>query len=355
MPRRPSSARARTTDSSPSASTSNVTRDARGARDHRRNAAQLEARLRWNWDSPLIISPHSHTRLYFAAKRLFRSDDRGNSWRAVSPDLTRQIDRNKLEVMGKVWSVDAVAKNTSTSFYGNIVSLAESPKKEGLLYVGTDDGLVQVTEDGGATGARSRSSRASPSMTYVSDLDASQHDDDTVYAAFDNHKMGDFKPYVLKSTDRGKTWTSIAGDLPERGTRLRRSPRTTSTATCSSPAPSSASSSPSTAARSGSSSERPADDRGARPRDPAARERPRGGHLRPRLLHPRRLHAAARRVRTEADLEKDAILFPVKNDLDVHRGLARSACPARRSWARPTTPRRTRRTAPSSPTTSRRT
>src|SRR5438874_3539522 len=108
-----------------------------------------EPPLRWNWDSPIIVSPHSHTRLYFAANRLFKSDDRGDTWKAVSGDLTRQIDRNKLPVMGKVWGADAVAKNASTSFYGNIVALAESPKKEGMFYVGTDDGLIQVTSDGG--------------------------------------------------------------------------------------------------------------------------------------------------------------------------------------------------------------
>ncbi len=174
--------------------------------------------LRWNWDSPLMISPHSHTRLYLAAQRLFRSDDRGDTWRPVSADLTRQIDRNKLKVMGKVWSVDSVAKNASTSFYGNIVSLTESPSKEGVLYIGTDDGLVQVTSDGGANWRKVESFPGVPANTYVSDLDASAHDADTVYAAFDNHKMGDFKPYALKSTDQGKSWVSIAGNLPERGT-----------------------------------------------------------------------------------------------------------------------------------------
>ncbi len=108
-----------------------------------------EPPLRWNWDSPLLISPHSHTRLYFAAQKLFRSDDRGDTWKAISGDLTRQLDRNQLPVMGKIWSADAVAKNLSTSFYGNIVALSESPKKEGLIYVGTDDGLIQITETGG--------------------------------------------------------------------------------------------------------------------------------------------------------------------------------------------------------------
>ncbi len=177
-----------------------------------------DAPLRWNWDSPLIVSPHSPTRLYFAAQKLFRSDDRGDHWKVISPDLSRQLDRNTLKVMGRVWSVDAVAKNTSTSFYGNIVSLSESPKQEGLLYVGTDDGLIQISEDGGAAWRKLERVGSVPELTYVSDLEASPHDVNAVYAAFDNHKMGDFKPYVYKSTDRGRTWTSISGDLPERGT-----------------------------------------------------------------------------------------------------------------------------------------
>jgi photosystem II stability/assembly factor-like uncharacterized protein len=176
-----------------------------------------EPPLRWNWDSPLIISPYSHTRLYFAANKLFRSDDRGDTWKAVSGDLTRQLDRNKLPVMGRVWGADAVAKNASTSFYGNVVALSESPKKEGLIYVGTDDGLIQVTGDGGQTWTKYDKFAGVPEMTYVSRLAASNHDAGTAYAAFENHKNEDFKPYLMKSVDAGKTWTSIAGDLPENG------------------------------------------------------------------------------------------------------------------------------------------
>ncbi len=181
-------------------------------------AAPGEAPLRWNWDSPMIVSPHAPTRLWFAAQKVFRSEDRGNSWKAVSSDLTRQTDRNRLPVMGRVWSVDAVAKNASTSFYGNVVSLAESPKKEGLVYAGTDDGLVQVTEDGGGIWREVGAFPGVPESTYVADLAPSPHQADVVYAAFDNHKRGDFRPYLLKSADRGKSWTSIAGDLPARGT-----------------------------------------------------------------------------------------------------------------------------------------
>ncbi len=173
--------------------------------------------LRWNWDSALLISPHSHTRIYYAAQILFRSDDRGDTWRAVSPDLTRNMDRNRLQVMGRVWGVDAVAKNASTSFYGTIVALTESPMVEGLLYAGTDDGLIQVTEDGGQTWRKVEVVRGVPEMTYVNDLEASVHEPNTVFATFNNHKRGDFKPYVFKSVDRGRSWTSITGDLPERG------------------------------------------------------------------------------------------------------------------------------------------
>ncbi|MFN0151877.1 MAG: VPS10 domain-containing protein [bacterium] len=174
--------------------------------------------LRWNWDSPLIISPHSNSRLYFAANVLFRSDDRGDSWKQVGGDLTRQLDRNKLEIMGRVWSVDAVAKNASTSFYGNIVSLAESPLVEGLLYVGTDDGLVQVSDDAGTNWRRIERFAGVPDLAYVGRVVPSQHSEDVVYAAFQNYKMGDFKPYLLRSNDRGRSWSSVAGDLPERGT-----------------------------------------------------------------------------------------------------------------------------------------
>jgi photosystem II stability/assembly factor-like uncharacterized protein len=176
-----------------------------------------EPALRWDWDSPVLISPHNHKRLYFAANRLFRSDDQGGSWTPISPDLTRQIDRNKLTIMGKVWPVDAVAKGQSTSFYGNIVALAESPKKEGLIYVGTDDGLIQVTEDGGKTWRKIDTFPGVPAQTYVSYIIASLHDANTVYAAFENHKYGDFAPYILKSADAGRTWTSVAGDLPKNG------------------------------------------------------------------------------------------------------------------------------------------
>ena len=179
-----------------------------------------EPGLRFNWDSPFIISPHSRTRLYFAANKLFRSDDRGDSWKPISGELSRGLDRNKLPVMGKIWGPDAVAKHASTDPFGNSSALSESPKRDGLIYVGTDDGLIQVTEDGGKNWRKIESFPGVPDMTYVSRIAASQHDTDTVYATFENHKRSDFAPYALKSTDRGKSWTSIKGNLPANGPAL---------------------------------------------------------------------------------------------------------------------------------------
>lgn len=176
-----------------------------------------ETGWRWNWDTPIVISPHSHTRIYLAANKVFRSDDRGDSWQAISGDLTRQIDRNQLPVMGKVWGADAVAKNQSTSLYGNIIAMSESPRKEGLLYIGTDDGLIQTTSDNGAHWTKYDTFPTVPDKTFVSRIVASNHAEGTVYATFGNHKNADFKPYVLKSTDYGKSWTAITGDLPENG------------------------------------------------------------------------------------------------------------------------------------------
>lgn len=173
--------------------------------------------LRLNWDVPFIISPHLHTRLYFAANKLYRSDDRGDSWTVVSGELSRALDRDKLPVFGKVQSVDAVARHASTAFYGNASALAESQLKEGLLYIGSDDGLIQVTEDGGRNWRKIDKLPGVPDVAYVSRIVTSNHDANTVYASFDNHWNADFAPYLLKSTDAGRTWVSLKGDLPANG------------------------------------------------------------------------------------------------------------------------------------------
>jgi photosystem II stability/assembly factor-like uncharacterized protein len=172
---------------------------------------------RYNWDSPILISPHSRTRLYFAGHRLWRSENRGDDWQRISGDLSRGLDRDSLPVMGKIQSPDAIAKHQSTALYGNASAITESPKKEGLLYVGTDDGLINITEDGGKNWRKADRIPGIPEQSYVHRVLASQHDVNTVFAVFNNHQNGDFKPYLVKSTDAGKTWSSIASNLPERG------------------------------------------------------------------------------------------------------------------------------------------
>jgi len=175
---------------------------------------------RWHWDTPFIISPHSARRLYIAGDRVYRSDDRGDTWTPISGDLTRSLDRTKIPIMGKVWPSDSVAYMEATTRLSTITALDESPLYEGLIYVGTDDGLIQVTEDGGKTwrkvdGAALQAAGA-PEFTYVTDVQPSARDVNTVFATLNDWNRGNFKPYVLKSPDRGRTWTSISGDLPQR-------------------------------------------------------------------------------------------------------------------------------------------
>jgi hypothetical protein len=164
-----------------------------------------------------LISSHKNTRLYFGANKLFRTDDRGDSWTAISGDLSRQLDRNKLPVMGKVWSMDAVAKNQSTDFYGQLVSISESFFDENHLVVGTDDGLIHVTLDGGKSWTKVDNIPGVPERTYVNQIIASSLDKNVFYATFNHHRYGNFKPFVYKSTDGGITWSPIMGNLPERG------------------------------------------------------------------------------------------------------------------------------------------
>lgn len=176
-----------------------------------------EPALRWNWDAPLLISSHNHKRLYFGANKLFRTDDQGDSWQVISPDLSAQIDRNTLEVMDQVWSVDAISKNGSTDIFGQLTTIAESTLDENLLWVGSDDGLIHLTTDGGQNWKKITGLAGVPEMTYVNQIIASQHEKNTAYAAFNHHRYGDFKPYLFKTTDAGQTWIPIHATLPERG------------------------------------------------------------------------------------------------------------------------------------------
>ncbi len=177
-----------------------------------------QAPNRFNWDAPILVSPHDPTRIYHASQRVWRSDNRGDSWTMISDDLTRDQERIELDVMGRQWSWDAPWDTYAMSNYNTITSLAESPIEEGLLYAGTDDGLIQVSEDGGENWREIEVGELPgvPDTAFVNDIKADLFDADTVYVALDNHKFGDFKPYLLKSTNRGRRWTSIAGDLPDR-------------------------------------------------------------------------------------------------------------------------------------------
>lgn len=171
---------------------------------------------RANWDTPYIISPHSPSRLYWATQYVYRSDDRGDSWTRISPDLTRQLDAFAIPIMGKVWPRGSVALNTSTTPLSNVVSLDESPLVEGLIYAGTDDGLLQITEDAGKNWRKVEDFPGVPKYTYISDVAPSPRHADTVFVALNNWQRGDYKPYIVKSTDRGKTWTNITSNLPDR-------------------------------------------------------------------------------------------------------------------------------------------
>jgi photosystem II stability/assembly factor-like uncharacterized protein len=177
-----------------------------------------EKTYRWYWDTPLIISPHKRERIYMAANKVFRSDNHGRSWDVISEDLTRNEDRNQFKVMGKYWSIDAVAKDVSTSLWGLIVTLSESKVKKDLIYAGTDDGVIAVTENGGKNWTRFTTFSGIPEYTYVSDILPDKFDENVVYATFNNMLNDDFKPYILKSTDKGKSWTSITNKLPVNGT-----------------------------------------------------------------------------------------------------------------------------------------
>jgi len=176
-----------------------------------------ELTYRWNWDTPILISPHNNKRIYMAANFLFRSEDRGSNWKTISPDLTRNENRDNFKVMDRYWPSDAVAKNRSTSLWGTIVSLSESRLQEDLLYTGSDDGVIAVSEDGGASWRMNKTYPGVPEYTWVSDVLADKHNVNVVYATFNNHKRDDFRPYVLKSTDKGRTWTSISSNLPANG------------------------------------------------------------------------------------------------------------------------------------------
>lgn len=169
---------------------------------------------RTNWDAPYLISPHLSTRLYWGSNFLYRTDDRGASWARVSPDLTRNLDAREIPIMGKMWPADSIAFLESTTTLSTIVAVDESPLLAGLLYVGTDDGLLQVSENGGKNWRKVDTFPGVPTWTYISDVFASTLDVNTVFVTLNNWQTGDYKPYIVKSADRGQTFTNITANLP---------------------------------------------------------------------------------------------------------------------------------------------
>ncbi|WP_299217480.1 glycosyl hydrolase [uncultured Aquimarina sp.] len=179
--------------------------------------AEGDAIQRFNWDAPILVSPHKPSTIYFASQRVWKSENRGDSWTAISEDLTKDEERITLPIMGRQQSWDNAWDVYAMSNYNTVTSLAESPKQEGLLYAGTDDGLINITENGGANWRQIKVNQLPgvPSTAFVNDIKADLHDANTVYVALDNHKYGDFKPYLYKSTNKGQTWESLTKTIPD--------------------------------------------------------------------------------------------------------------------------------------------
>ena len=168
---------------------------------------------RWNWDSPLLLSPHDPDRIWYGSHRLWRSDDMGSSWTAVSGDLTTGRNRYELPFYDRIWSVDAMHDTGAMSRYATLSAISESPVEAGVLFTGSDDGLIHVSSDGGASWSRAADLPGLAPLSFINDVEASRHDADTVFVAADNHKTGDRAPYLFVSRDRGASWESINGDL----------------------------------------------------------------------------------------------------------------------------------------------
>lgn len=169
---------------------------------------------RFNWDTPIHMSPHNPRTLYVGSNKLFKTVDRGETWTA-SPDLTKQIDRNKLPIMGVAGDKPMASKHDGLGNYGNITTVAESPVLPGVLWVGTDDGNIQLSRDGGATWNNMAKNIEGLGDTYqVSRVEPSHFDAATCYVSIDRHRMDDYKPYVFVTRDYGATWKSITNNLP---------------------------------------------------------------------------------------------------------------------------------------------
>ncbi|MFP5355907.1 MAG: hypothetical protein ACLGIK_12285, partial [Gemmatimonadota bacterium] len=188
-----------------------ATREERGIRPVPADAKET---YRFNWSSPMLRSPHDPRTIYYGGNRLFRTRNGGETWDVISPDLTRNLDWKKLPIMGIVRDSTTPSRDDGVSDYGTITTIAESPRAAGALLVGTDDGVVQLSGDGGATWTNVSSRFRLASPRWVSKVLWSTHDARAAYVAFDGHYDGDMAPYLFRTADGGATWASVAGDLP---------------------------------------------------------------------------------------------------------------------------------------------
>ena len=168
-------------------------------------------KYRFNWDSPIHISPHDPETVYVGGNVIFKSQDRGNSWEVISPDLTTNDKSKQISSGGTIYQ-----DNTAAEFHCTVLYIAESPIQKGVIWAGTDDGNVQLTMDGGASWKNLNNRiKGLPEFSWVSKIHASEHDAGTAFVTVDQHRMDDFKPYIFMTKNFGKTWEKISGNLPQ--------------------------------------------------------------------------------------------------------------------------------------------
>jgi len=188
-----------------------ATREERGIRPVPDDAKES---YRFNWSTPMVRSPHDPRTIYYGGNKLFRTRDGGESWDVVSPDLTRNQEWKSIPIMGIVRDSTTPSRDDGVSDYGTITSVSESPRSQGVLLVGTDDGQVQLSTDGGAAWTNITARFRLPAPRWVSKVLWSQHEARTAYVAFDGHYDDDLAPMLYRTTDGGTTWSAVAGDLP---------------------------------------------------------------------------------------------------------------------------------------------
>ena len=176
-----------------------------------------QAYERFNWDAPILVSPHDPKTLFFGSQRVWVSNNRGDDWNSISADLTLNQERLELPIMGKVQSWDNPWDVYAMSTYNTITSLSQSPIDKNIIYAGSDDGLIHYTKDFGENWTKVNVEKLPgvPKGSFVNDIKTDLYDSNTVYVLLDNHKFGDYKPYVYKSIDGGKSWINIGNDIPD--------------------------------------------------------------------------------------------------------------------------------------------